>query len=154
MKLKHWIALSIVLILSVGCAQTKEIVPESQPVATVQPKSVKSGTFTSGEQPTTGSVRLVSEQGKWFLELDESFKTSEMGPDLVVILHRSEKVLDTTKPPAYPLQTNDYAIIAPLQEYSGAQRYVIPDNVNPTDYQSAAIWCRKFNATFGAAALK
>ena len=29
-----------------------------------------------------------------------------------------------------------------------------PDDLNLADFKSAAIWCRQFNATFGAAALK
>jgi hypothetical protein len=76
-----------------------------------------------------------------------------MGPDLVVILHRSSDVLSTTKPPAFPLKEGDYVILAPLKQFSGAQEYAIPSTVNLADYQSAAIWCRKFNATFGTAKL-
>ncbi|HYX14670.1 MAG TPA: DM13 domain-containing protein, partial [Nostoc sp.] len=41
----------------------------------------------------------------------------------------------------------------PLKKYSGAQTYSIPQSINLADYKSAAIWCRKFNATFGAANL-
>jgi hypothetical protein len=107
----------------------------------------------SGEHSTQGTVRLVSENGKIFLELDQAFKTSTMGPDLVVILHRSSDVLGSTQPPAYALKEGDYTLLAPLQKFSGAQRYAIPATVNLSDYQSVAIWCRKFNATFGAAKL-
>ncbi|EKQ66864.1 Electron transfer DM13 [Leptolyngbyaceae cyanobacterium JSC-12] len=114
---------------------------------------LKSGSFVPGEHPTQGTARIISQNGKNFLELDQTFKTSEMGPDLVVILHRSSNVLASTKPPAYPLKTGDYVLLAPLQKFSGAQRYAIPANVNLANYQSAAIWCRKFNATFGAAKL-
>jgi hypothetical protein len=88
------------------------------------------------------------------LELDEAFQTSSMGPDLVVVLHRAEDVLSTTEPPAYPLQEGNYIILAPLESFSGAQSYPIPENVNVDEYQSAAIWCRRFNATFGAATLQ
>ncbi|QFS50730.1 hypothetical protein GXM_08224 [Nostoc sphaeroides CCNUC1] len=114
---------------------------------------MKSGTFVSGEQKTQGKVSITTKDGKSFLELDESFKTSESGPDLVVILHRSDNVINSTKPPSYPLKNGDYFILAPLQKYSGAQTYSIPQNINLADYKSAAIWCRKFNATFGAASL-
>lgn len=98
-------------------------------------------------------VRIVTKNGKSSLELDRAFKTSEMGSDLVVIPHRSEDVIGSTKFPAYSLNKGDYAIMAPLKETSGAQSYFIPDDIKLDDYKSAAIWCRKFNATFGAAQL-
>ena len=91
---------------------------------------------------------------KRILELDSAFKTSTTGPDLVVVLHRLPDVIGSTKPPAYPINEGDYVILAPLQKYSGAQSYEIPKNINLEEFQSAAIWCRKFNATFGAARLQ
>lgn len=115
---------------------------------------VKSGQFESGEHPTSGTVQLVEENGTLLLELDESFQTSSNGPDLVVILHRSDDVLGGTEPPAYPIEAGEYVILAPLQEFSGSQRYAIPDDINVEEYRSAAIWCRQFNATFGAAVLQ
>ncbi len=115
--------------------------------------AIESGKFVSGEHATQGTVRINNKDGKSFLEFDRSFKTSESGPDLVVVLHRSDNVINSTKPPSYPLKNGDYIVIAPLQKYSGAQAYSIPQNINLADYKSVAIWCRKFNATFGAANL-
>lgn len=112
---------------------------------------LKSGSFIAGEVPTEGMAQVITENGERYLELDQSFTTSDRGPDLFVILHRSDDVLGSTEPPAYPLQEQDYVILGPLQEFSGAQRYPIPEDVNLDDYQSAVIWCRQFNATFGVA---
>lgn len=166
MKLKHLLTLSIAPLLIVGCT-TKESanqppaspVAQSVPTSTESPEAVKSdvvksGTLVSGEHPTQGTVQIVTKNGKPVLELNEAFKTSEMGPDLVVILHRSDNVIGSTKPPSYPIQEQDYVVIAPLKKFSGAQSYQIPDNINLADYKSAAIWCRKFNATFGTATFK
>ncbi|RCJ18174.1 electron transfer protein with DM13 domain protein [Nostoc minutum NIES-26] len=114
---------------------------------------MKSGMFVSGEHSTQGAVHITNKDGKFFLELEQSFKTSESGPDLVVILHRSDNVINSTKPPSYPLKKEDYIILAPLQKYSGAQTYAISNKINLADYKSVAIWCRKFNATFGTANL-
>lgn len=165
MKLKNLLTVSIAALL-IGCT-TQETTNQSSasPVAEnaststpsladVKSNVVKSGTFVSGEHPTTGTASVVNKNGKSFLELDRSFKTSNMGPDLVVILHRSNNVLASTKPPAYPLRQGEYVILAPLKKFSGTQSYAIPNNINLTDYKSAAIWCRKFNATFGAATFK
>lgn len=114
----------------------------------------KTGKLSSGEHPTQGSVRLVTENNQSWIELGPDFATSELGPDLVVILHRSADVLGSTQPPAYPINEGDYVVIAPLQSFTGAQRYTIPAAVNLADYQSAGIWCRRFNAMFGAATLR
>jgi hypothetical protein len=115
---------------------------------------LRSGTFVAGEHPTKGTVRLIKEGNNHVLELDQAFSTSTSGPDLVVILHRSADVIGSTTPPAFPINEGDYVLIAPLKEYSGAQRYPVPANIDPAEFKSAAIWCRRFNATFGAATLQ
>lgn len=171
MKLKHALILSFAALALVGCAgrvtnnQTEGFSsitsnttpsptePITKPTNVAQATIVKTGSFVSGEHPTQGTASIVTENGKSFLELDQGFKTSTLGPDLVVILHRSNNVIGSTKPPAYPLREGDYLFLAPLKKYSGSQRYAIPAKVKLADYQSAAIWCRKFNATFGAARL-
>ncbi|HEY9646457.1 MAG TPA: DM13 domain-containing protein, partial [Chroococcidiopsis sp.] len=76
------------------------------------------------------------------------------GPDLVVILHRLPDVLGSTEPPAYAIQEGDYVVLAPLQSFRGAQRYTVPADIDLSNYASVAIWCRRFNATFGAAVLQ
>jgi hypothetical protein len=169
MKMKHWLALGIAAALTVGCTgnrveqaeveQSPDAVasspapPASPELAQATQTVEKSGTFVSGEHPTQGTVRLVSQNGQSFIELGQDFQTSEMGPDLVVILHRSDNVIGSTEPPAYAINEGDYVVLAPLEQFTGAQSYPIPSNVNLADYRSAGIWCRKFNATFGAAVL-
>jgi hypothetical protein len=175
MKLNHYLTLGIVSLLMISCAtngasqsdtnsvpqssesaiaqSTESPTAESTP-ATSEATILKSGTFVSGEHPTEGTARLVTRNGSTFLELDQDFTTSDLGPDLVVILHRSNDVISSTEPPAYPINEGDYVVLAPLQQFNGAQSYSIPDTVNLADYQSAGIWCRKFNALFGAAFLQ
>lgn len=127
----------------------------STPVKTNTKASTKSrsGSFISAEHATNGKASIVQENGTYFIELDESFKTSENGPDLFVILHRSPNILNISKPPDYAIAENDYALIAPLKSFNGKQRYEIPKNIQPDSFKSIAIWCRKFNATFGFAPL-
>ncbi|PSB32486.1 DM13 domain-containing protein [Stenomitos frigidus] len=174
MNVKRWILLSLASLVFIGyvgrtiknqaaesplpsatSAAAQSITSEliAQAMNSTKPTTIKSGSFASGEQSTQGTARIIAQDGKLFLELGEGFKTSNKGPDLVVILHRSSNVLGATKPPAYPLQAGDYLLLAPLRKFSGTQRYAIPATVNVAEYQSAAIWCRKFNATFGAAKL-
>lgn len=143
-----------------GCAMEASITqptPNSptlaSPVSATNQRKLKSGTFVAGEYDTVGKARIYRENGKKYLELAENFKTSNLGPDLFVILHRSNNVLASTSPPAYSLKAADYVIVSRLQKYSGRQRYLIPENINLENYQSAVIWCRLFNATFGTAEL-
>lgn len=114
--------------------------------------AISSGNFQPAEHPTTGTARLVRENDQHYLEFDSSFKT-DSGPDLFVVLHRSNDVVGTAEPPAYGLKEGEYLTLAPLQNVSGAQRYLIPEGVDLSEYQSVAIWCRQFNVTFGAASL-
>jgi Electron transfer DM13 len=171
MKLKYYFTLSIASFVMVSCTSNstpqldERSVVQSSPSAIAQsarPDSssatsetiLKSGTFVAGEHPTAGTVRLISRNGSTVLQLNSDFSTSEQGPDLVVILHRSDDVIGSTESPAHAINEGDYVVLAPLQQFSGAQSYVIPDTVNLADYQSAGIWCRTFNALFGAAALQ
>lgn len=117
-------------------------------------KVLAAGNLVNGEHPTSGRVQIVQQGKDRVLELGADFKTFDMGPDLVVILHRSPNVIGSTTPPAYPIKEGDYVLLAPLKSFTGAQRYPIPAAINLADYPSAAIWCRRFNATFGAAQLK
>lgn len=175
MKSYHfsWTAsLGIITALMLGCAQEsvtqQSPSPVTSPVAespvAVSPATetaqasnsavLSSGSFVSGEHPTQGAVRIKTENGKRVLELDSTFQTSSMGPDLVIALHRSEDVIGVTQPPAYAIQEGDYVVLAPLRNFTGAQTYEIPNSVVLENFKSAVIWCRRFNATFGAATLK
>lgn len=115
---------------------------------------VKTGRFVSGEHPTKGMVLIVRENQQLFVQLGADFKTSDSGPDLVVILHRAADVLASTRPPSYPLAEGSFVVVAELKAFQGAQRYALPATIRLADYPSAAIWCRRFNATFGAARLQ
>lgn len=113
----------------------------------------RTGNFISGEHTTTGVANIVQENGTYFIELDQTFKTSSSGPDLFVILHRSPDILKITKPPDYGIAEGDFVAIAPLKSFDGKQRYEIPKNIQPDNYKSVLIWCRQYNATFGFAPL-
>lgn len=159
--------LSLIAVSLLSCAQNQATSSPSAPsktsetitpVESAAPTTdaspiVRSGQFVDGEHPTKGSAKLVTENNQSRLELDQAFDTSTSGPDLVVVLHRSANVIGETTPPAFPIKEGDYVEVAELKSYNGAQSYTIPANIDVDDYKSVAIWCRKFNATFGAAAL-
>ncbi len=115
--------------------------------------AARQGVFASAEHATTGNVELISQDGQSTLVFDENFATSN-GPNLVVVLHRSADPIAETTPPAYPLNEADYVVIAPLTATNGRQEYAVPAEIDPTAFESVAVWCQQFNATFGAAPLQ
>ncbi|MGB3692542.1 MAG: DM13 domain-containing protein [Spirulinaceae cyanobacterium] len=114
------------------------------PASPSELQATASGNFVEAEHPTAGIATIVNEDGKNYLQFDDNFKSDD-GPDLFVLLHKSE-VPETYK-------EEDYVSLGELQSTNGSQRYEIPDSVNLADYQSTVIWCRKFDATFGYATL-
>ena len=156
MKFKFLAILGIAAVLTVSYAKeatSKQVSTQMQQTTVsttvaqaMQGTTADSGTFKAGEHPTQGTVRVVTEKGKRYLEFGQSFKTDQ-GPDLYVILHRSDA------PPVSGIKKKDYVIIARLKKTSGDQRYTLPSNVNLANFRSVAVWCRKFNATFGYAPL-
>ncbi|WP_416223858.1 DM13 domain-containing protein [Synechococcus sp. CBW1107] len=74
-----------------------------------------------------------------FLELDPVFSTSISGPDLVVVFHRSQDVIGSSRPPAFRINDGDNAVLAPLNHYSGAQSDAISGAINLHGDASVAI---------------
>ncbi|MEM7594828.1 MAG: DM13 domain-containing protein [Cyanobacteria bacterium P01_A01_bin.83] len=104
------------------------------------------GQFIGVEHPITGKVQIIEENGTKYLVIGQDFQ-SDRGPDLKVILHKASIVEQS-------LQEEDYVNLGALKSFSGSQRYLIPAQINLDEYQSVAIWCEKFNATFGYALVK
>lgn len=119
----------------------------SMTVAQSQSVAVASGAFVAGEAPTTGIARIVTEGGHRYLELDSAFSTSNMGPDLHILLDATER------PPQSYSNLGSAINLGSLHDFSGAQRYPIPDSVNLDNFKTVVVWCRMANATFGYAPL-
>ncbi|NJL84385.1 MAG: DM13 domain-containing protein [Chloroflexaceae bacterium] len=165
MKIKaRTVAIATSLLLSVGtisCAQSNQSPSQTtEPPATEAPQAaaepeqpavakvpIATGTFVTVEQehPTAGTATIVEENGKRYLEFDETFTTAE-GPDVNVILYRGDTL-------PVNLAEADYQTLAKLEQFNGAQRYEIPDAINLGDFQAVGIWCKQFNVTFGYAGL-
>ena len=121
-----------------------ELSPQKSPILLAQ--ATESNNFVSvGRKTTNGQIRIINENGQKYIEFDQSFVTDN-GPDLKVILHRNQSVSSR-------IRESEYIEIAPLQSFSGSQRYLIPEEVDLSQYSSVAIWCRQFNVTFGYAEL-
>lgn len=137
------------VLAELGAYSTAPAVTVDRLVAQSQTVAIATGTFVAAEQPTEGAARIVTENGKHFLEIDSAFSTSDQGPDLHVLLDTAQ-----TPPMSYDAaQEGRYVNLGALQKFKGAQRYPIPDVVDPSAYSSVVIWCRMANATFGYASL-
>jgi len=120
--------------------------PATEATAAETPASeaIASGSFVSSEKRTQGMAKIVAEGGQTVLVFDDTFTTGN-GPDVFVLLHKE------ANPQNY--SEANFVNLGGMKNTSGTQSYAIPSDVNPADFRSAVIWCRKFNATFGYAPL-
>jgi Electron transfer DM13 len=115
------------------------------------PVVVRTGSFVTHEHATAGTARLVrNPDGSHQVELVD-LDTSD-GPDLRVWLTDQEvregsagwRVFDDGK----------WTELGRLKGNRGDQVYPVPGKVDPEDYRSISIWCKRFAVSFGAAALQ
>ena len=142
---------TVLVTTAIGAVKTEATKPpNSNKVYVIAEAStaIASGSFVTVEQdhPTEGGARIVEEDGKRYLEIDESFTTAE-GPDVQVVMYKDSDV-------PVNLEEENYLTIAPLQSFSGTQRYELPEELSLDEYQAVAVWCREFNVTFGYASLE
>jgi hypothetical protein len=105
--MKKFTAIAAILLLAMGCTNTSPVStqptsptasftaesPASPKIDKVETAKIRSGSFISGEHTTSGKIQVIQENGNYFIELDQNFSTSENGPDLFVILHKSPNIL-------------------------------------------------------------
>lgn len=115
--------------------------PATEPVVLSDTELVDVGRAGSGR-----AVILELPDGQRVLRLEDLDVLN--GPDLVVILSPSPLVDDRD---AY--DDGAFVSLGDLKANQGNQNYEIPGDVNLSEFGSVAIWCRRFNYTFNAAAL-
>ena len=149
-RLSFGIILAVVLGVSasVNAGTSNKYVVSSSKVSDTNllAAQTNSGSFVGVEHPTQGRVNIIEEDGIKYLEISSDFQT-DRGPALEVILHNSPTV-------DLQIQEGEYISLGKLKSFNGSQRYQLPQDLNLDEYQSVAIWCQEFNATFGYATLK
>ncbi|HEY9769383.1 MAG TPA: DM13 domain-containing protein [Coleofasciculaceae cyanobacterium] len=111
--------------------------------------ALMSGEFVAAEAPTTGKAKIVDQNGQKYLEIDSAFSTNDQAPDLQILLDTISEA-----PAKYEgTDSTRYLNLGGIQSVTGAQRYPIPDFVDPSQFQSVVVWCRMANATMGYAPL-
>lgn len=124
------------------------------PVAEAAPTTVSaapvtwSAHFQSLAHETNGTADIRTlEDGSRVLRL-EDFATSN-GPDVRVYLVRGT---DGTQDEA--IKNGEFIDLGALKGNIGDQNYVIPAEVDLSQYQAVSIWCRRFSVNFGATVLE
>lgn len=114
------------------------------------PVLVTEGEFISHEHETTGTARIVRHpDGSHQLELVD-LATSN-GPDLRVWI-TDQPVIEGTDG-WHVFDDGEWVELDRLKGNQGNQVYDIPDSVDPADFTSVSIWCKRFSVSFGAAPL-
>ncbi|MCP3757010.1 DM13 domain-containing protein [Streptomyces sp. TBY4] len=114
------------------------------------PQTVSAGQLISHEHTTTGTVKIVRlADGSHTLRL-ENLDTSN-GPDLHVWL--TDAPVKEGKAGWEVFDDGKYVSLGKLKGNKGDQNYVLPADVDLSQYTSVSIWCDRFNVSFGAAAL-
>lgn len=104
-------------------------------------QAVSSGMFEGrSNHVTSGSVSVIQEDGRYFVELGDDFSL-DGGPDPRVGFGR-DGVYD---PDAY---------LGALLSLNGKQRYAVPITWDPAQFSEVFIWCEVASVPLGVASLK
>ncbi|MFD7440027.1 DM13 domain-containing protein [Streptomyces sp. NPDC059909] len=123
---------------------------DGAPSAPAGPKVLASGSFISHEHATKGAVRIVElADGSRTLRL-EGLDTSN-GPDLRVWL--TDAPVKEGVAGWRVFDDGAYVSLGKLKGNKGDQNYALPADVDLGRYSSVAIWCDRFDVSFGAAEL-
>ncbi len=108
------------------------------------------GEFVTHEHRTTGSAEIHRlADGRHQLVIRE-LNTSN-GPDLRVWLTDQPVIRGTAGWRVF--DDGDWVELARLKGNKGNQVYDLPASVDPREFRSVAIWCKRFAVSFGAAEL-
>ncbi|MET8147096.1 DM13 domain-containing protein [Actinoplanes sp. NPDC049668] len=111
---------------------------------------VAEGAFVTHEHATTGTARVVrNADGSHQLEL-VGLDTSD-GPDLRVWL--SDQPVRPGADGWRVFDDGEHAELGRLKGNHGDQVYRLHAGIDPSDFRSVSIWCKRFSVSFGAAAL-
>ncbi|MFF8507683.1 DM13 domain-containing protein [Streptomyces sp. NPDC015492] len=120
------------------------------PAPPAGPETLTEGSFISHEHATKGTAKVVRlADGSHLLRL-EGLDTSN-GPDLRVWLTDAPVKEGTAGWRVF--DDGKHVSLGKLKGNKGDQNYAIPAGLSLGDYSSVAIWCDRFDVSFGAAEL-
>lgn len=124
------------------------IVHAAEPaVAVTMVKGAQSGSFEKSTFKIKGDWQIIQENGQTIFRVSEDFKTKN-GPDLKLFLS-PEAVGDVTGSTA----TNGAVRLGVLKSNKGSQDYIIPANIDLSQFGSILIHCEAYSKLWGGANL-
>jgi hypothetical protein len=134
--------LASIAVLTLAATVTAAYAQNSTPLQT--------GVFHGQVHSTSGRASIYQEaDGKTILRLT-NFKTSN-GPDVHVLLIAAKDAQDNDN---FLMNNVERVELGKLKGNEGDQNYDIPAGTDLAKYRTVAIYCERFNATFGAAPLE
>jgi hypothetical protein len=122
----------------------------ASPAAAPGPVVLRQGTFVTHEHDTAGTARLIRDRdGSHRVEL-VGLDTSD-GPDLRVWL--TDQAVQKGRAGWHVFDDGEYVELGRLKGNRGDQVYRVDADVDPAQFRSISIWCKRFSVSFGAAPL-
>lgn len=106
-------------------------------------KATTSASFVKKRYNISGTWSVTEQNGQKVIEFNDDFKTKG-GPDLKVFLS-SNSVSELTGKSV----TGSSLKLSVLKSNKGAQSYIIPADVNLSDYKSVVIHCEAYSVLWG-----
>jgi hypothetical protein len=104
-------------------------------------ETLRSGSFESYAHETKGKAAILKSAGGFILRLSD-FSTSN-GPDVHVLLSKTSDPMDIT----------ESLDLGSIKGNQGDQNYTLPAGTDPSQFNSVTVWCKRFDVSFGGAAL-
>ena len=149
--MKKTILVSLFLATSMGTLvhanQDAQAVASEAAVTQSDQQTVSSGTWTKKKFSARGSWTISTQNGVTTVSLDEDFKTKK-APDLKLFLSPLTAADVNSKN-----AVNSSVLISLLDSHKGAQSYVIPADVDLSQFKSILIHCEAYTKLWSAADL-
>jgi len=104
-------------------------------------ETLRTGSFESYAHETKGKAALLKSSGGFILRLSD-FSTSN-GPDVHVLLSKTSD----------PRDIAGSVDLGSIKGNQGDQNYTLPAGTDPNQFNSVTVWCKRFDVSFGGAAL-
>lgn len=113
-------------------------------------KPIQTGVFHGQVHSTSGRASIYNGSGGKLVLRLTNFKTSN-GPDVHVLLIAAKDAQDNDN---FLMNNVERVELGKLKGNEGDQNYEIPAGTDLAKFHTVAIYCERFNATFGAAPLE
>lgn len=118
----------------------------------VNAQTLYSGEWDADSYFTTfeGSWKVEKEGGKTYVVMGDDFKTKK-APDLKIFFSKAS-LGDIDGDNA--AKKGSSVFVAKLKSYKGSAKYLVPSNINVSDYKTIIVHCEQYSKFWGGSPLK